>query len=197
MRAVLLALILLLYAANAFAEWQARPFLGVSFAGTSTFVATSEAAGTPNVVIGGTASLLGDVIGVEADLGWGPGFFAAVDQQLVRGNSVTTLTGNATIAMPRHLTRYTLGPYFVVGAGLMHAHIDQIENVLAVSTTMPAMDIGGGVTGFLTDKVGLNWEARYFTSVGEGKLRGLSIGPQELAEKISFWRASMGLVLKY
>jgi hypothetical protein len=194
MRAALLALILLLVcSANAFAEWQARPFLGVTFAGTSTFVATSEAAGTPNVVIGGNASLLGDVIGVEADLGWGPGFFAAGDQQLVRGNSVMTLTGNATIAMPRHLTRYTLGPYFVVGGGLMHAHIDQIENALAVSTTMPAIDIGGGVTGFLTEKIGLNWEARYFTSVGEGKVRGLSFGP----EHISFWRASMGLVLKY
>ena len=194
MRAALLALTLLvLCSTNAFAEWQLRPFLGVSFAGTSTFVLTSEAAGTPNVVIGGNASLLGNVIGAEADLGWGPGFFASGDQQLVRGNSVTTLTGNAIIAMPRHLTQYTLGPYFVVGAGLIHAHIDQLENVLGVSTTMPAMDIGGGVTGFLTDKIGLNWEARYFTSVGEGKVRGLSIGP----EKLSFWRASMGLVLKY
>ena len=102
MRAALLALILIpLCSANAFAEWQARPFLGVTFAGNSTFVLTSEAAGTPNVVIGGNASLLGDVIGVEADLGWGPGFFTSGNQQLVRGNSVTTLTGNA-------LTRFEL-----------------------------------------------------------------------------------------
>jgi hypothetical protein len=198
MRAALLALVLIpLCSANAFAEWQARPFLGVTFAGNSTFVLTSEAVGTPNVAIGGNVSLLGDVLGVEADLGWGPGFFASGDQQLVRGNSVTTLTGNVIVAMPRHLTRYTLGPYFVVGAGLIYAHIDQLESLLAVSTTMPAMDIGGGVTGFLTDKIGLNWEARYFTSLGEGKLRGLSIDPVELTEKLSFWRASMGLVLKY
>jgi hypothetical protein len=198
MRAALLALVLIpLCSASAFAEWQARPFLGVTFAGNSTFVLTSEAVGTPNVAIGGNVSLLGDVLGVEADLGWGPGFFASGDQQLVRGNSVTTLTGNVVVAMPRHLTRYTLGPYFVVGAGLIYAHIDQLESFLAVSTTMPAMDIGGGVTGFLTDKIGLNWEARYFTSLGEGKLRGLSIDPVELTEKLSFWRASMGLVLKY
>jgi len=76
---------------------------------------------------------------------------------------------------------------------LMHAHIDDILGVLPVSRTLPAMDIGGGVTGFLTDKIGLNWEARYFTSVGEGQVRGFSLGP----EQISFWRASMGLVLKY
>jgi hypothetical protein len=194
MRTALLALILfLLSSANAFAEWQARPFLGVSFAGTTTFIDLSQAAGTPNVVFGGNGALLGDVFGVEADFGWGPGYFQSGDQQLVRGNSVTTLTGNAIIAMPRHLTRYTLGPYFVAGAGLIHVHIDDLSNVLAVSSTLPAIDIGGGVTGFLTDKIGLNWEVRYFTSVGEGQVRGFSLGPEEL----SFWRASMGLVLKY
>ena len=196
MRAALLAVtLLLLSSANAFAEWQARPFLGVSFAGTTTFIDLSQAAGSPNVVLGGNGALLGDVFGVEADFGWGPGYFQSGGEQLVRGNSVTTLTGNAIIAMPRHLTRYTLGPYFVAGAGLVHVHIDSndLSNVLRVSVTLPAMDIGGGVTGFLTDKIGLNWEARYFTSVGEGKIRGLSFEP----EHISFWRASMGLVLKY
>ena len=196
MRAALLAItLLLLPSANAFAEWQARPFLGVSFAGTTTFIDLSQAAGTPNVVLGGNGALLGDVFGVEADFGWGPGYFQSGGEQLVRGNSVTTLTGNAIIAMPRHLTRYTLGPYFVAGAGLVHVHIDSNDpsNVLRVSVTLPAMDIGGGVTGFLTDKIGLNWEARYFTSVGEGQVRGFSLGP----EQISFWRASMGLVLKY
>jgi hypothetical protein len=193
MRAALLAAIfLLLSAGDSSAEWQVRPFLGVSFQVDTTFV-LSEAGAAPNVVIGGSGALLGDVFGVEGEVSWAPGFFQSGDDLLIRGNNVTTLTGNGIIAMPSRLRQYTLGPYFVVGAGMMHVHIDDLSAFVPVAVTLPAMDIGGGVTGFLTDKVGLNWEARYFTSVGEGKVRGLSFGP----EHISFWRASMGLVLKY
>jgi hypothetical protein len=144
-------------------------------------------------VIGVNGAFLGDVLGLEVDFGRAPGFFQSGNEQLVRGNSVTTLTGNVIIAVPRHLTEYTLGPYFVVGAGLMHAHIDDLLGVLTVSSTLPAMDIGGGVTGFLTKRIGLIWDARYFSSVGDRKERGFSIG----AEQLSFWRASMGLVIRY
>jgi hypothetical protein len=198
MRAGLLALtIVLLSAGSASAEWQIRPFFGVSFGGDTTLIDLAGAAGSPNPVIGATGALLGNVVGVEADFGFAPGFFQSGDQQLVRSNSVTMLTGNIILSAPRRRTRYTLGPYFVVGAGLLHAHVDDASDVLSVSSTLPAMDIGGGATGFLTDRIGLNWEARYFWSVGEGQVRGSSISPQEAAEQLSFWRASMGLVIRY
>jgi hypothetical protein len=198
MRAGLLALtLILLSAVNASAEWQIRPFFGVSFGGDTTIIDLAGAAGSPNPVIGATGALLGDVLGVEADFGFAPGFFQTGDEQLVRGNSVTMLTGNIILSAPRHRTRYTLGPYFVVGGGLLHAHIDDTFDLLPISSTLPAIDIGGGATGFLTERIGLNWEARYFTSVGEGKVRGSSIGPQDPAEQLSFWRASMGLVIRY
>ena len=185
--------LLLLSPAEASAEWQIRPFLGVSFGGGTTFVDLAGATGSPNVVIGANGALLGDVIGIEVDFGYAPGFFQSGNKPLVRGNSATTLTGNVIIAVPRHLTEYTLGPYFVAGLGLMHAHIDDVLGVLSVARTLPGMDIGGGVTGFLSERVGLIWEARYFASVGEGKARGFSFG----AEQLSFWRASMGLVIRY
>jgi len=198
MRAGLLAItFVLLSAVSASAEWEIRPFFGVSFAGDTTILDLAGAAGTPNLVLGGNGALLGDVVGVEADFGVAPGFFQSGDTQLVRGNSVTMLTGNIILSAPRRLTRYTLGPYFVVGGGLLHAHIDDLADVLPVSSTLPAIDIGGGATGFLTDRIGLNWEVRYFTSVGEGKVRGSSISPQDAAEHLSFWRASMGLVIRY
>ena len=85
-----------------------------------------RAAGSPNVVFGVNGALLGDVIGIDVDFGHAPGFFQSGDQELVRGSSVTTLTGNVVIALPRRLTEYMLGPYFVVGAGLMHARIDDV-----------------------------------------------------------------------
>ena len=52
--------------------------------------------------------------------------------------------------------------------------------------------LAGGVTGFLTDRVGLNWDVRYFRSVGGKEDTGLSIGK----EQISFWRATMGVAIR-
>jgi hypothetical protein len=195
MRAGLLTLtLLLLWPAPMSAEWQIRPFLGVSFGGGTTLIDLDHAAGSPNVVVGVNGALLGDVFGVEVDFGRAPGFFQTGDQGLVQRSSVTTFTGNVVITPPRHLTEYTLGPYFVLGAGLMRARSQDFNSLASVSvaSNLPAMDVGGGANGFLSDRIGLNWDVRYFWSVGGNELGGI-IGPQQL----SFWRASMGLVIRY
>jgi hypothetical protein len=177
------------------AEWQVKPFLGVTFGGGTTLLDPEMAVGSPNVGFGVNASLVGDTLGVEADLGYAPGFFQTGDRQqpLVVSSSATTLTANVLIAVPRHLTQYTLRPYFVGGGGLMHAGFEDFFG-LTVTSTLPAMDVGGGVTGFLTNRFGLNWDVRYFRSLG-GKDAGIgvSIGPEEL----SFWRAQMALAIRF
>ena len=111
----------------------------------------------------------------------------------VVSSSVRTLTGNVVIAVPRRLTTYTLRPYFVGGAGIMHASSEQAFGVLRVSSTLPAMDVGGGVTGFLSKRIGLGWDVRYFRSLGTGEERGQSFGPEQL----SFWRANMAVAIRY
>lgn len=167
--------------------------MGLTFGGDTTLVDLAGASGSPNLVFGGNAAFLGDVLGVEVDVGYAPGFFQSGDERLVLGNSATTVTGNLVIAVPRHVTEYTLGPYFVAGFGLMHAHIEDVLGVLSVSRTLPAVNFGGGVTGFLSKRIGLNWEARYFSSISRSETQGVSFG----AEQLSFWRASMGLVVRY
>ena len=186
--------LLLVLPGSASAEWQVRPFLGVTFAGGTTFVDSEQAAGHPKLALGVNAVLLGENIGIEGDFGRTPGFFQSGDQQLVLGSSATTLTGNIVIALPRRLTQYTLRPYFVAGAGLMHTRIDHALVALNVARTLPAIDVGGGATGFLTDHVGLSWDMRYFRSIsGNSQLRGLSVA----AEQLSFWRANMALAIRY
>jgi hypothetical protein len=92
------------------------------------------------------------------------------------------------------LTEYTLRPYVVAGAGVMHVWIsDQLE-LLQVSQNLPVVNIGGGVVGFLTNRVGVAWEVRRYGSVTEvtsppGTTKG---GPAQL----SFWRASMSVVFR-
>jgi hypothetical protein len=196
MRSALLALVLLLPARRVDAEWQVRPFLGATFAGKTTFVDLDQGAGKPNVAIGVNGALLGNIVGVEVDFGYMPGFFQSGNRELVRDNSVTTLTGNAIIAAPRRRTEYTLGPYFVGGMGLVRAHVEDVLGVFTVSRTLPTVDLGGGVTGNLSQSIGLMWDARYFRSVG-GKIRGLSVDPLNAKERISFWRASMAVVFRY
>ena len=193
--------LLLLVPTRAAAEWQIKPFFGVLFGGATTLISDVEyGAGHPHVVFGVSGMWLGEVIGIEADLGYARGFFQA-DQGLVSGSSATTLTGNVVVALPRRLARYTLRPYFVGGAGLMHASITQspFGKGLDYSSALPAMDVGGGVTGFLSNRIGVSWEVRYFGSVGQGPNRGLSVGPNGTAagEQLSFWRASMAIAIRY
>jgi hypothetical protein len=174
------------------AEWQIKPFLGVTFGGETTFVDLEQAAGRRNVSVGVNGTWLGNVFGFEGDLAHGPGFFENGDQELVVGSSVTTLTGNILIAVPREMSRYTLRPYLVAGAGLMQVRIDDFFGSLRVRETLPAMDIGGGATGFLSDHVGVSWDVRYFRSLGGSNSQGVSIGKEEL----SFWRAMMAVAIR-
>jgi hypothetical protein len=180
--------------AQASIEWQIRPFAGVTFGGGTTLLDLESAAGHPHVVTGIGGALLGDVVGIDADLGYAPGFFENGNLHLVSRSSVVTFTGNVVIGVPRHLTVYTLRPYVVGGFGLMHAHIDDLQDLFPVRATLPAVDVGGGATGFLSNRIGLNWELRYFRSFnGSVDPRAISLLPEQL----SFWRASMALVVRY
>ena len=82
-------------------------------------------------------------------------------------------------------------PYIVGGAGMMHVRVDLNGGLQNVSN-LQAMDLGAGVTGFLTRRVGLSWDVRYFRSVDRTRENGFSID----SEHLSFWRASMALVFR-
>ena len=188
-RWMLLAALLTSVPAPAAAEWQLRPFGGLTFGSDSTFVWPER---KPNLAVGISGGLIGEVFGVEGDISYGSGFYNG-DKNLVLGSSVTTLTGNVTIALPRSMTQYTLRPYFVGGAGLMRIHVEDKLSALPVSESLAAMDLGGGVTGFLSDRFGVNWDIRRFRTLKGNVVQGLSIGPERLA----FWRATMALAIRY
>lgn len=190
----ILALVLLAVPSSANAgERQIRPFVGATFGGSTTFVGTDNASGRPHGIIGVNAALLGEIVGIEVDLAHAPGFFQAGDRGLVLGSRVTTLMGNIVVAAPGRKTEYGLRPYVVGGAGLMRVHIDSTFDVFPVAETMAAIDVGGGVLGFVTNRIGVCWDVRRFASLPKTTERGLSIG----GEQLSFWRASMALTIRY
>ncbi len=198
MRPRLLALALILLApSSAFAEWQIKPFVGIVFGGTvePTVSDPESAVGEVHGLFGVSAVLIGEIVGIEGDVARAAGLFKA-DQGLVSDSNAVTVTGNVVIAMPRRLTQYTLRPYFVGGAGLMRASSEGFNASLPLAeATFTAIDMGGGATGFLTNRLGVNWEIRRFWSVGGGEAPTATIsgGPQQLA----FWRATMALAIRF
>ena len=197
MRAAVLALaVSLVTPAAAHAEWQVRPFIGFTFGSNTTFVDPEGAIDSKKTVIGASGGWLGEVFGLEADFGRAPGFFQSDESPngLVLTSAVTTLTGNVVIALPARLAGYGLRPYFSGGAGLMHVDYVGAFELAGVNRTLPTLSLGGGVTGFLTTDVGVNWDIRRINTLrGEGETRGNSFG----RERLSFWRATMAVALRY
>ena len=194
-----LALLLWLsLAGTARGEWQFRPAVGVNFGQDTTFGLPQVGGSIGRISWGGNVSLIGDIVGLEADVSRRSRFFPASGAQgagIVQGSSVTTLTGNAILTLPSHLVEYTLRPYVVGGAGLMAVRINQSVDIFDVSLNMKATDFGGGVTGFLTKRIGLNWDVRHFRSFSGGP--ELSLFRSTGSPKLSYWRAQMALAIRY
>jgi hypothetical protein len=182
--------------APARAEWQMKPFGGITFGGSTTFVDLDDQAGKPKLNLGISGLWLGEVFGVEGDVATTAGFFSGDSsslETLILRSHVATVTGNVVVALPRRIAQYGLRPYGVAGFGMMHLGFEDNLGALAFSDTLPAWDVGGGVTGFLSDFVGLNWDVRMFRTTGSQKtVTGISLAPEQL----SFWRATMGISIR-
>lgn len=186
-------LLVVLLPTTGWAEWQLKPFIGATWGGSTSFLAPGQEVGKRKLALGGSGTWLGTFIGVEGDVARVSGFFE--DPELVRSSSVMTMTGNVVLTLPRKYTEYGLRPYLVGGGGIVRVAIDRDgvgSSILDVQTTLGVWDFGGGATGFLTDRVGVNWDVRYFRSVGGKEGTGLSFGK----EQISFWRGTMGVAVR-
>ena len=176
-------------------DLQFIPYLGFTFAGSSSLLGDLEQGSTESAsAIGGSVSIVSTGwFGVEGDIGYLPGFFERGDRQLVKpGSFVTSLTGTAIITLPLAITRESLRPYFVAGGGLMWAEAEDNLGAFPIRSTMPALALGGGAVGFLSNTVGVRFDLRYLRSLGEGEDVVIGTGP-----RVKFWRAGIGLVLKY
>ena len=166
---------------------------------TTTFVDPEKAIETHNAVIGASGGWLGEIFGLDVDFGRAPGFFqtgetSEASEPDLLSSAVTTLTGNVVVALPARMAGYGLRPYFSGGAGLMHVDTVGQLQILEVHRTLPTLSLGGGVTGFLTSRVGLNWDIRRLSTLRrEGETMGNSLG----REQLSFWRATMAVALRY
>lgn len=199
-----LAGLFLLLAQPAAADLFVVPALGVSFASDTNLVDLDLAADRTKTSL--DLSLLwldngwlGGWLGAEGELGYVGGFFdgsapAASDPALVNRSGVTTAMGSLIVAAPLSLTRNSLRPYGAAGFGLIRATNDDFLNVYQFNENLLGLRFGGGAMGMLSDTIGLRWDVSHVRTLkGQGDSAGLSFGSRSL----SFWRFSMGVMVRF
>lgn len=193
---ILLAVAILSLAApaRATADWLVMPFVSLNFQGSTTLVDLENAAGDTRVAYGAAVDLIGaGVLGLEVDFGYSPGFFEGGGSTLIISSRVLTFMGNVVVATPLSWTNLSLRPYVSGGLGAMRASAHDALNVFDAESTLFGLNVGGGALGFFSDRTGVRWDLRYFKNVRGVDERAVGFGSPQL----SFWRASVALVLKY
>jgi hypothetical protein len=166
----------------------------MKFAGNTSIALGEPTVGEKKVTFGVSSMLLSDkFLGIEGDLEHTPQFFGPGERQTVSGSAVTTLTGNVIIAVPKGITQESLRPYVVAGVGLMHARVSSQVGLLDTKSNLLGLDIGGGVIGFVSPRAGARFELRHFKNLTDDATGAVTIG----GTKLSFWRLTAGLVLRY
>lgn len=181
----------------AHADFFVVPFAGMKFGGSTSIVDLELAAGKRKFVLGVAALQISDdrFWGWEAEFGNIAGFFGNEEisdiTPLVKpGSSVNDLTGSLVLALPPGFTGGGLRPYAVVGGGLIHAAAEDIIDVLQVRRTVPAINLGVGAIGMITNNVGFRFDIRH--------LRSLSLDPPRgtVGRHIAYSRFTVGLMLR-
>jgi hypothetical protein len=190
--------------ARASAEWQFAPFLGQTFKGSTTLWDPLSATDDGHWSFGGWVTLLGDSpFGVEAYYIRTPSFFQRQRSifglpggPTISSSRTQAFMGNVVLAMPRAVNRYGLRPFVSGGLGILHASHDDL---LPVRVNLLAMNIGGGATGFLTDRVGVRFDLRYSKNVrGVGEDHDLApVTTAGEPVRIRYWTGAIGVVFKY
>jgi hypothetical protein len=194
--AFLLAVFVLARPAAARADFFVIPFAGMKFGGSTSIVDFELAAGEKKLVLGIAALKIDDrVIGFEAEFGNIAGFFnnekEFAERPLVKsGSYVNDLTGSVVFSLPPGATRGGLRPYAVVGGGLIHAESLDYFEVVQVRRTVPALNLGFGAIGMLTNNVGVRFDVRHLHSLTTDAPTG-SVG-----RGINYSRFTIGLLLR-
>jgi opacity protein-like surface antigen len=182
------------------ADWTLTPLIGWNLGGSADINAGSARENSSptfrrTIDYGASLTTMGKgAVGFEIDFGYSPNFFKDHSSRgglrLRSDGSVTTLTGNVIIGARGGSVR----PYAVSGVGLIRTNIQGVDHVFSsVNKNDLGLDVGAGVMGVFAQNVGLRGDVRYFRG-----FRGTGASFTGLAlNNFQFWRASLGLSLKF
>ena len=179
--AVLAALLLVLPSTPARAGGFLTPFIGGNFGGNSSNCAgLASGCSSKRKDYGASVGTTGTGKGVEIDLGYTKDFFgvgSGAETSVLSVMSNMIFVGGSRIQ-----------PYIVAGAGLVRLQV--LLNQTTVTSSAFGFDVGTGMNAFFTSRVGIRGDVRYLHTVQDVNVL-LSSG------KLGFWRASVGLAIKF
>lgn len=194
--AVAAAILLTLTSAPAWADFLITPFLGSTFGGRTNIVNFGTTKPKSTFAVGASGAWLGSgPFGVEADVGLAPRFFEGGGAASVATphSRILTIVGNLVIAAPLSITRESLRPYAVIGAGMVNASTSDLISLVPVHRTDWVSSVGGGAIGFFDPNVGVRFDVRRFSTMAGNQAIGPAIG----GDRLSFWRAAVGVTFRY
>jgi hypothetical protein len=197
LRASAVIFVALALPASASADWLVTPFVGTTLGGSSNLLTLDPSSGNKKFTFGASFGWLSDgVLGVEASASHTPHFFESGSGSLVVTSGVSTLTGDVVAAVPQSITGYSLRPYLVAGVGLLHANSRDVIQFpdTTFDSNLLALNLGGGAIGMLSNRTGLRFEIRQYRNLSADTSATTTSGR---STRISFWRASIGVVLRY
>lgn len=180
------------------ADWLITPWVGAAFAIDTTYL-TLEIGDRDRkyAVFGVSGGWLGrQILGIEGEVAFSPGFFEVDEtgnplESLLQKSNVTTMFGNVIAATPLAVSGDSLRPFLLAGLGWINVtQEDQIR--LVQSDGSLGLQLGGGAIGFVTDRAALRFDLR--------NVRTLSRAVDLVGDnkwKLSFWRASIGVSIRY
>jgi hypothetical protein len=166
-----------------------NPFIG------TTLTSPTGSGGGSKPGFGVAFGSLGKIVGGETEVAYYP----EVLDNSVNGlskNKVITLSGNTLIGP-------TIGPvkvYGAVGLGNLYLNVTSAASVLipnptSVSSNYFTLNVCCGVAGFFSSHFGARGDLRYYRAFGF-KVEDLQ-NPQLALDKFDFWRANIGLAIKF
>ena len=186
------------------AEWQFTPFVGQTFKGSTTLIDTEQAFDDTRWNIGGVVRVVGSTpFGVESLFVYTGGVFQhptlATSQIQVISSRMYAWMGNAVLTTPLSVNRYGLRPFVSGGLGVIHVSRRDILDAVPIRVDLLGMNAGGGAVGFLTDRVGLRFDLRYFRNIRGVPDKDLEVPVTALGEsiRVRYWTAAVGVVFKY
>jgi opacity protein-like surface antigen len=131
--------------------------------------------------------VMGNVLGFEEEVSYTPEFFGNIPGVT---SSVLTLTSNLLVIPNIGPIR----PYGEIGVGLIRSHLATTPVTLIQSDTNNfGWDVGGGLMIALAPHVGVRGDLRYFKSLQDWSLVGITLSGQQL----DFGRITGALVVKF
>jgi len=136
---------------------------------------------------GVSVGAVGNLYGLEEEMAYAPNIFGDAPGF---SSTMFTLMINGLLIPRVGLLR----PYAFAGMGLIRTHVELTSTgEFATPDSNFGWDAGGGLIGFVSERLGARGDLRYFRSAQDTAVAGFTL-PNS---KLDFWRASVGIVLKF